>query len=783
MKKTYKTIHLFIVLLSLATMKLGAQALSGAYTIDQTIAASTTNFVSFNAFATALNSNGVSGPVSVNVVSGTGPYIEQVAFNQITGASGVNRIVINGNNNLITFNSSNFAAGWVMNLNGTDFLTVNNLQMSGTGSYAYVCLLNGGANDNVFSACSFSCPANTTSSNHIPLVISGANNTYGSAATSGNNNEFLDCTMFSGYFGVTVYGPTSNPNYASGNKFIRCSILDWYLYGTYLYYSKDTKVKNCLYDRPTRTLLTTSYGIQCIYNNGVDIDGNRFQRFYNMNQTSTSTCYAIQGYYNPLNSAGTNPNNIRNNIIQKMEHNGGLYGIYYYYPDGNIYNNTISFDYTGSTASSSSWGIYTYGNTTYPVNTRNNLITITRGGSGQKVGIYYGLVGSTVVDNNDIWVNGAGGNNNHGYYGTMCANLAAWQAAGCDMNGFNLDPMYVNLATNDLHPTNTALNNGAAALGVLVDADNMLRNPTTPDVGALEFLTPLCTGTPSMTVVGPSYSLCPGETADFGIGNLSADAGYTFQWQSSGISQVGPWTNLTGFNGITYSAPNQTTTAWYSCVISCTAPGGSSIQPVAQVNIAGGTTNNVTYTEGFENIGKPNRLPNCSWLSPSLGGATKTYTSSQSGNRLPRNGSGFATFDLGGGAGTNYYYTNGINMVAGITYSASAWYQSDLTGASNWSDISILVGSSQSSTGLTPIASSNGPAIAPIYKSLSNTFTIPASGLYYIVIRATSTSGTAQYLSLDDIKVEIPCIASRGHSVIKMFFMNLILIFSLRQVD
>lgn len=528
MKNPYKTIRFFAMLLTLASFRLGAQALSGNYTIDQTIAASTTNFTSFNALATALNTNGVSGPVTVNVVTGTGPYIEQVAFTQITGASGVNRITINGNNNLITFNSSNTAAGWVMNLNGTDNLRVNNLQMSGTGSAAWVLLLNGGANNNVFSACSFSCPANSTSSNQIPVVVSGANNTYGNAGTSGNDNEWNDCTMFSGYFGISIYGPTANPNYASGNKFRRCNVLDWYLYGAYLYYSKDILMKNNLFERPTRTNFTTTYGVFFIYNNGLDLDGNRFQRFFELGQTNTNTCYGIYGYYNSLASAGTNPNRVRNNIISKMEFNGPMYGIYYYYPDGDIYNNTISLDHTNSTASSVSYGIYTYGNATYPVNTRNNLISITRGGSGSKYGIYYGLVGSTVVNNNNIYVNSLGGNNNHGYYGAIAANLAAWQGLGCDINGYNLNPNFANIATNDYHPTNAALNNLGAPLGVPVDADNMLRNPTTPDIGALEFLTPLCTGTPSMTVVGPSYSLCPGETADFGIGNLSSDAGYTF---------------------------------------------------------------------------------------------------------------------------------------------------------------------------------------------------------------------------------------------------------------
>ena len=754
MKKPYKTIKFLAMLFVLASFRMGAQALSGVYTIDQTTAASATNFISFNAFATAINTNGVSGPVTVNVVTGTGPYIEQVAFNQIVGASGVNRITINGNNNVITFNSSNTAAGWVVNMNGADYFTFNNLQMNGTGTAAWTLMMNGGANSNIFSACTFSVPANTTSTSQIPVVFSGSNGSYSSAGLSGNDNEFNDCIMFSGYMGISHYGNTSVP-YQGGNKFRRCNVTDWYIYGAYLYYSRDVLMKNCVFDRPTRTNFTTTYGVICIYNNGLDLDGNRFQNFWQNGQTNTGTCYGIYGYYNSLASAGTNPNRIRNNIVAKMEFNGAMYGIYYYYPDGEIYNNTLSFDHTASTAGSVTYGIYTYGNATYPVNTRNNMISITRGGSGSKYGIYYGLTGSTVINNNNIYVNSAGGNNNHGYYSSLAANLAAWQTQGCDANGYNLNPTFANITTNDYTPTNASLNNLGAPLGIITDANNMLRNTTTPDIGAIEFLTPLCTGTPSMTVTGPSYALCPGETANFGIGNLSADAGYTFNWFSSTISQVGPWTGV-GSTGITYAAPNQTVPAWYSCVISCTAPGGSSIQPVANITIAGTTTSSVTYTESFENIGLNDRLPNCSWFSPNLGATARTYTSALNGNRLPRTGSSYATFN-NSSSGNSFYYTNGIQMNPGITYSASLWYQTDFTGATNWSDLSILIGTVQANTGLTSIVSSNGPAVSPVYKSLSGTFTVPNSGLYYVAIRATASNGAAVYLTWDDLKIEIPC--------------------------
>ena len=78
-------------------------------------------------------------------------------------------------------------------------------------------------------------------------------------------------------------------------------------------------------------------------------------------------------------------------------------------------------------------------------------------------------------------------------------------------------------------------------------------------------------------------------------------------------------------------------------------------------------------------------------------------------------------------------------------------------GYNNWTDLSILYGTTQSTTGLVSIASSNGPAVSNVYKPLSNTFTVATSGLYYIAVRGTAASGSAQYLTWDDLSITIPC--------------------------
>src|SRR4051812_44749415 len=106
MKNSFtKKVKMCVVLLAVITTNAWAQ-LSGVYTIDASQITGGTNFQTFNALATALNSQGVSGPVTVNCAIGTGPYVEQVTFNQITGMSATNTVTINGNGVTITFNGT-----------------------------------------------------------------------------------------------------------------------------------------------------------------------------------------------------------------------------------------------------------------------------------------------------------------------------------------------------------------------------------------------------------------------------------------------------------------------------------------------------------------------------------------------------------------------------------------------------------------------------------------------------------------------------------------------------
>lgn len=754
MRKNYLFSKGLLTLALVGAMKMSAQ-LSGTVTINSAQATGGTNYQTFSALAADVNTAGISGPLYVDVVPNSGPYNEQPVFSAIPGTSSQNHIMINGNGNLLTFNSSNLSTPHTLLLNNVDYMDVMNLQIEGTNtSYAMVCILTNGSDYNTFTACTFSAPVNGTSSYHVPFAFNSSTGGPTSGGNPGNNNTITSCTLQGGYYGIFHYGLSSNP-YTNNNSFIGCRLKDFYYYGIYAYYAKNLTIKGCEIDRPTRTSFSSTYLMMGYYNQGLTFDSNTIHDLWASNPSYTGTYYGMY-YIGYLSPDPSNRNKITNNIFRNLYWNGTGYWFYYNYNSNNDYwHNTLSCDNPSSTTNTQYIFMYCYGSGSNFNTWKNNNFTVTRAGSGTTYCLYFG--GNTTgsqIDYNNFWITSTNGY--PGYWSTQANNFAAWQSQGPDVNGTNIDPMYLNYAAGDLHPSNTNLNNLGTPLGVYFDNTGAVRNQSTPDMGALEFLTPNCASTPSNSITGPSYSLCPGEAAYFNVNNLSSDLGITYQWQYSSISNVGPFTPISGANGFTLAAPNQTAQGWYSAIITCTAAGGGSVAPVWQVNISGPTTSQIPYFEGFEGIGLNNRAPNCSWSIPGLGNTANTFTSAQSGNRIPANGSSYGVFN-NNTTNPNHMYTNAIQMNAGVVYSASVLYQSDLTGATNWSDLSILVGPNQSTTGLTSIVSTNGPAVSAIYKLLGGTFTVATSGTYYVAVRATGASGTAQFLSIDDLRIEIPC--------------------------
>ena len=153
-------------------------------------------------------------------------------------------------------------------------------------------------------------------------------------------------------------------------------------------------------------------------------------------------------------------------------------------------------------------------------------------------------------------------------------------------------------------------------------------------------------------------------------------------------------------------------------------------------------TSSVPYIQNFAGVSTASPLPQC-WSS--IGQAATSPS-----------GTGFAYFN-NTPSGSNYFFTNGIQLNAGTVYSVSIWYKTDLQGSTNWTSLSLLLSQSQSTTNLTNLVTVS-PALSPVWISLSNTFVVNSSGIYYVATRGVSSGACCSYsLVLDDFTIEAPC--------------------------
>jgi hypothetical protein len=463
--------------------------LAGVYTIDPATAPSATNFVSFTGFVNALGCGGVVGPVIVNVAPSSPPFNEQIEFLQVVGTSATNTITINGNGNKLTYFVASGSNLSTLLFSGADYFTINNLEIE--GNVLTVHLWND-SDFNTFNKCKITSPATSPGINQpttATFSVSPSKNSFNTAfvqVNSGNDNIKLDsCTIIGGYSGVSFVASnfTGSPK-DYNNEVLNSSITDGLVRQVYGSGQTNFKVINCLMERPTAG--PNGYGFMGIdLSNSINglFENNILRNAYPNGTSSGNSTRAI-------NSDGTEAtgNKFINNLIYNMNApTQELYGILLGSSNENtVLHNTIVLDHQ-ATVSGGSHGIFVYGNTSNVI--KNNLVYITRNGTGDNIGLDYGSTSGKSSDNNNIYVNSPTGGNYIGRVNsTNYSTLTAWNTlpfATLDTKSVSLDPMFV--SSSDYTPTNLAMNNkGATGLGITKDIFGTTRK-TYPDVGAIEF--------------------------------------------------------------------------------------------------------------------------------------------------------------------------------------------------------------------------------------------------------------------------------------------------------
>ncbi len=206
---------------------------------------------------------------------------------------------------------------------------------------------------------------------------------------------------------------------------------------------------------------------------------------FTANTSSTSTLHGINI---SADGTSTNPNLIFNNLIYTNEGNGIHYGIY---NSGGAYmkayHNTISLDFKGATAGAT-YGFYQTTNVA-GIEFKNNIINITRGGTGVKYCIYKATAATPLVSNNNVFYLASigSGAQNIGYQTSAKVSLSAWQTATSqDAVSLVVNPDFTNANIFDYAFSEVSIDNLGTPLGIVTDINGTLRSTTTPDPGAYE---------------------------------------------------------------------------------------------------------------------------------------------------------------------------------------------------------------------------------------------------------------------------------------------------------
>lgn len=611
----------------------------GVFTINSAQPTGGTNFQTFNDAVNHIKC-GINSPVTFNVVAGSGPYSETVTIPNIGGASAVNTITFNCNGATLAYNTSDANNRSAIILNGAKHITIDslNVDVSG-GSYGWGIVLMNKADSNIIRRNTITTSTSSTATNYAGIVINGSATATAVSGNNGNGNLIKGNTINGGYYGIYLYGSTSP--YNTGNIIEKNNVRDAYMYFVYAYGNTNLLITGNDVSRPSRSTVSTAYGVYAGTTTNTLIEKNRIHNLFDGATGSTSTAYGI--YISGSGASAAQPNRVENNLVYNMNNGAGaVYGIYSPgFNNWNIYHNTFVLDDAAATAGNT-YGCYVYGT---DVLLKNNLIYITRAGSGTKYCVYFANTGVTSSANNNLFINASGGTNNIGFFNVAWATMAGWQGTGNDVSSVSLDPQFVNIGAGNFRPTNTFLDNMGAAVGVTSDLAGSARSATTPDIGVYEFTSAACTTPPVPgTISSTANPICAGLSFSLSLSGGTAGSGQTYQWQSSPDNVT--WANITGAVGAVY-ATSQTSTTWYRVAVTC---GGTTVlsAPI-QINTTAVTYATLPFTESFEadwlNGCDTRDIPNNFWRSqPTTGnnswrrfddGASAAWTSPNSGAYNP----------------------------------------------------------------------------------------------------------------------------------------------------
>jgi hypothetical protein len=443
--------------------------LAGAYTIDSTLGATSSNFISFSSLADALMTRGVCGPTTVSIASGT--YNDVFRLTDVPGLSASNTLSIDGGDpSLVILTDPLGTERSVVDLNGVSYTTIKNMTVASAVSSTnrWGIRFSGAAKyDSIVNVEVLMSTTTTTSVRGI-----GASASETSTTAEGDNASFItvmDCYVEGAERSVHFEGPAAG-SWNSGNTFLNNTFTLFEEYGMYFDQQDSLTIIGNTISEPRSTSNTSGYGIYNADGMNFKIKANNIQsRYYGIYCLDANSDKDPDFYAEIVN-------NMVSNVVNR--------GVYLTDPFKiNIFHNSVNADGVALEIS---------GSFSDSLDCRNNVLV-----SATAEALDMGsLVDTLVFLQLDYNVYHTSGSNLIYEDGTSYADLAAYQTAQPLMNANSIegDPQF--LSSNDLHIIGGLINDlGDNSVFVLTDIDGESRpftGSTVVDPGADEHDPPSC---------------------------------------------------------------------------------------------------------------------------------------------------------------------------------------------------------------------------------------------------------------------------------------------------
>ena len=485
-----------------STVKVG---LGGTYTIGGV----SPDYMDITAAFSALDSNGICDSVTFLIRDGT--YNEQISTAYISGSHSAARVIFKSESEdssavTITYNATLFDNNYVIRHAGASYIEWHDVTIQNTGPvYARAIEIRDGCNDIKFKNCHFVGRDFSSQSNNYAVIYSNGN-----CPGTVIENSKIEYGSFGFFHSQSSVGALSTNIQLTNNE-----ITDFHHKGVYLNNSRDLSISaNRIQSEETNTY-------------GIDLSGAEGNFVVSGNEILLLSNGYAGILANSCNDDAISGPAIFNNFISLA----GTYtsrGLYIQYSDSLqlLFNNVL----VNSTQLAS--------RAAYLQNSSNCVV-------GNNVFVNTGQ-GMAIENNNSTSGFASDYNNMYSttanlgrFQGDDAEDLGQWQElSGTDNVSLNIDPFFTDSA--DLHVANPLLNKAGTPYSLITtDIDDQGRHPSTPDIGADEFV-PVQNDAGVISLVSPVDTCYENQDVVVAIKNFGSNeiTTATINWLVNGVMQT-----------------------------------------------------------------------------------------------------------------------------------------------------------------------------------------------------------------------------------------------------